>query len=394
MWNFPTRAQPPPRLLLGPGPSPVEPRIYEAMARPIVGIFDAYLSGLLDAIQERLRLAFGTTNAFTLAVPGTGSAGMETAVSNIVEPGMKLAVFANGFFCDRISEMGRRYGAGVVRLEKPWGDVFSAEEAAAFIHREKPHVVAYVHGETSSGACQPGRSICRAAREADAVVIADCVTTLGALPVAVDETGVDLAYSCSQKGLGAPPGLAPVTISPRAIERIRARGTVNPSWYLDARLLEQYFFTPRRYHVTVPVSLYYALDEALTIVAEEGLGNRFERHHRNHLAFVAGIEAMGLRMHVAPEHRLWPVNTPLVPAGIDDVKVRVRLLETHGIEILGGLGPLAGKVFRVGLMGAGSTRENVVTLLGALEECLGEQGFRPRSSAVEAAEESYTAAVA
>jgi alanine-glyoxylate transaminase/serine-glyoxylate transaminase/serine-pyruvate transaminase len=340
------------------------------MAQPITGIFDPYFSQVLEETERELRAAFGTANPYTLALAGTGSAGMEAAVSNLVERGTKMAVFANGYFCDRISEMGRRQGAEVVRLEKAWGEVFSDAEAGEFLHREKPRVVAFVHAETSTGARQDGAAICRAAHEVDAVVIGDCVTSLGAMPVRVDETGIDAAYSCSQKGLGAPPGLAPLTFSPRALERIAARRAPNPCWYLDAKLLGEYFFPPRRYHVTVPVSLFYALREALAIVAEEGLENRWERHRRNHLDFVAGVEAMGLSMHVAEPHRLWPVNPVRVPEGIEEARVRGRLLEDHGIEVLGGFGPLAGKVLRVGLMGAGSTRENVVTVLGALEEAL------------------------
>ncbi len=376
-----TYVDPPRRLLLGPGPSPVHPRVYDAMSRPITGLFDPYFSRVLEEHQDCLRRAFGTANRYTTAISGTGSAGMECCVSNLVEPGTKLAVFANGFFCDRIAEMGRRYGATVARLEKHWGEVFSDEEAQTFIEREKPDVVAFVNAETSTGAFQKGKAICGAARAAGAVVIADCVTSLGAMPVRLDETGIDAAYSCSQKGLGAPPGLSPVSFSERALERIAARKSPNPCWYLDAGLLGDYFFaSPRKYHVTVPVSLYYALREALAIVDEEGLENRWERHRRNHLAFVEGAEAMGLTMHVEPAHRLWPLNTVRVPAGIDDLKVRKRLLDGHGIEVLGGFGALAGKVFRVGLMGSGSTAENVRTILDTLSEALAAEGYRVPAS--------------
>ncbi|MGH9673529.1 MAG: pyridoxal-phosphate-dependent aminotransferase family protein, partial [Bryobacteraceae bacterium] len=232
---------PPRRLLLGPGPSPVPPRVYEAMSRAITGLFDPYFSRLLEEHQDALRRAFGTSNRFTTAVSGTGSAGMETCVSNLVEPGAKVAVFANGFFCDRITEMARRYGGQVARLEKPWGEIFNENEAASFIEREQPRVVAFVHAETSTGALQPPEAICAPARKAGALVLADCVTSLGAMPVRLDEVGIDAAYSCSQKGLGAPPGLSPVTFSDRALEHIRARRAPNPNWYLDARLLEEYF---------------------------------------------------------------------------------------------------------------------------------------------------------
>ena len=373
--------RPPRRLLLGPGPSMVDPRVYEALSRPIVGHMDPYFFGVLEEIRELLGPVFGTRNPFTLAISGTGSAGMETAVANFVEPGARFAVLANGYFCDRIAEMGRRHGAEVVRLEKPWGETFSDKEAAEFILRAKPQVAAFVHAETSTGALQSGEAICRAAHEAGALVIADCVTSLGGMPVEVDQTGIDIAYSCSQKGLSCPPGLSPITVSPRAMERLRARPSAIRSWYFDLKLLADYYDGAHRYHHTVPISMFYALREALVVIAEEGLENRWERHARNHLAFVAGVEAMGLRMHVAEGHRLWTLNTPRVPEGIDDVKVRKRLLDEHGIEIQGGFGPLAGKVFRVGLMGASSTEANVRLLLEALEETLRAEGYAARTVA-------------
>jgi len=222
--------EPPRRLLMGPGPSPVEPRVYEAMTKPVVGHLDPFFFQVMEEVRTGLAHVFGTKNEFNLAISGTGSAGMETAVSNFVEPGMKLAIFANGYFCDRQAEMGKRQGAAVVRLEKPWGETFSAEEAREFIRREKPNVVAYVQAETSTGAFQEGKAICEAAHEAGALVIADCVTSLGAMPVDVDATGIDIAYSCSQKGLSAPPGLAPVTVGPRAMDYLRSRKTPNRSW--------------------------------------------------------------------------------------------------------------------------------------------------------------------
>lgn len=384
---------PPKRLLMGPGPTTVEPRVYEAMGKPIVGHLDPYFFEVVEDIRELLGLVFGTSNSFNLAISGTGSAGMEAAVANFVEPGSKFAVFANGFFCDRITEMGRRYGADVVRLEKPWGETFEDAEAADFIGREGPSVVAFVHAETSTGALQQGKAICDAAHRAGAIVIADCVTSLGGMPVKIDEMGVDVAYSCSQKGLSCPPGLAPITVSPRAVERLRQRTTPQRTWYLDLKLLDEYFEGAHRYHHTAPISMFYALREGLAIIAEEGLENRWERHRRNHLAFVAGVEAMGLRMHVAEGRRLWVLNTPRVPDGVSDLNVRKRLLEKYGIEILGGFGPLAGKVFRVGIMGASSTRENVLLLLDALEEALRAEGYEPKAGGRGAAEQAYAALV-
>jgi alanine-glyoxylate transaminase / serine-glyoxylate transaminase / serine-pyruvate transaminase len=384
---------PPKRLLMGPGPTTVEPRVYEAMGKQIVGHLDPFFFEVVEDIRKLLGLVFGTSNTFNMAISGTGSAGMEAAVANFVEPGSKFAVFANGFFCDRITEMGRRYGANVVRFEKPWGETFDDAEAAGFIERERPGVVAFVHAETSTGALQPGKAICEAAHRVGAIVIADCVTSLGSMPVKIDEMGVDVAYSCSQKGLSCPPGLAPVTVSPRALERLRARTTPQRTWYLDLKLLDEYFEGAHRYHHTAPISMFYALREGLAIIAEEGLDNRWERHRRNHLAFVAGVEAMGMRMHVAEDRRLWVLNTPRVPDGVEDLKVRKRLMEKHGIEILGGFGPLAGKVFRVGIMGASSTRENVLLLLDALEDALRAEGYEPKADGRAAAEQVYAALV-
>jgi len=372
--------------LMGPGPSNVEPRVYEAMRTPIVGHLDPYFFEVIEDVRKLLCLVFGTRNRFTMAISGTGSAGMETAVANFVEPGSKFAVLANGYFCDRITEMARRYGAEIVRSERPWGEPFTDDEAVEFIHREKPRVVAYVHAETSTGAEQPGKAICAAAHEVGALAIADCVTSLGGMPVNVDETGIDIAYSCTQKGLSCPPGLAPITVSERAMEVLRASQSAPRTWYLDLKMLDEYYDTAHRYHHTAPITMFYALREALRVIAEEGLDTRWNRHRRNHLALVAGLEAMGIRMHVAEGHRLWVLNTPCVPEGIGDTAIRKRLIDGHGIEIFGGFGPLAGKIFRIGLMGASSTQVNVLLLLKALESALRAEGFRPAASGVAAAE--------
>jgi alanine-glyoxylate transaminase/serine-glyoxylate transaminase/serine-pyruvate transaminase len=359
------------------------------MSKPIVGHLDPFFFQVMEEIRELLSYAYGTANPFTLAISGTGSAGMEACVTNFVESGSKFAVFANGFFCDRLTEMGRRQGAEIVRFEKPWGEVFSDNEARDFIQRERPKVVAFVHAETSTGARQDGKAICDAAHDVGALVIADCVTSLGAMPVNIDETGIDIAYSCSQKGLGAPPGLSPITVSPRALEWLRQRGTMNHSWYLDLKLLDEYYGVSHRYHHTAPITMFYALREALAIVAEEGIENRWARHRRNHCAFVAGLEALGMTMHVAAPYRLWSLHTPRVPAGIEDTKIRKRLLDGRSIEILGGFGPLAGKVLRIGVMGAGSTMENVLTVLDALQEALSAEGHTAPSSGRAAAERYY-----
>ena len=374
---------------MGPGPSPVEPQVYEAISKPIVGHLDPYFFEVVADIHDLLRKVFGTANKFTMALSGTGSSGMEAAVANFVEPGAKLGVLANGYFSDRISEMARRQGGELVRFEKPWGETFDDEEAREFILREKPRVVAFVQAETSTGAYQEGKAICDAAHEAGALVIGDCVTSLGAVPVLVDDNGIDIAYSCTQKGLSCPPGLAPITVSPRAMEWLRQRESPIRSWYLDLKLLDEYFGSARRYHHTAPISMFYALREALIVIDEEGLENRWKRHETNHKAFVAGVEAMGMKMHVAEGRRLWSLNTPRVPAGVEDAKVRKHMMAGDGIEIFGGFGPLAGKVFRIGIMGAGSTSENVLRLLESLEKALRAEGCQPPASGKEAAEAFY-----
>lgn len=364
-----SKIAPPKRLLFGPGPTMVEPRVYEAMSQPVVGHLDPYYFEVMTETRRMLREVFGTANAMTLPISGTGSAGMETAVTNFVAPGSKFAVFANGFFCDRLTEMGKRQDAEVVRLEKPWGETFTAAEAAAFLHRERPQVVAFVHAETSTGALQDAKAIASAAREIDALTIMDTVTSLGAAAVNLDEVGVDIAYSCSQKGMSCPPGLAPFTASARAMERLAGRTAPMREWYLDLRLLAD-FYDGKKYHHTASASLLYALCEGLNLIMEEGLGNRFERHLRNHRALVAGLEARGVSMHVAEGHRIPNLNTARVPAGVDDTKVRKYLLDKHGIEIAGGFGQLAGKIFRIGLMGPLSNAESVELFLSAFQEAL------------------------
>jgi alanine-glyoxylate transaminase/serine-glyoxylate transaminase/serine-pyruvate transaminase len=363
----------------------VEPRVYQAMTKTVVSHLDPYFFEVVEDCRRLLRQCFGTQNEFTLAMSGTGSAGMQTAAANFVEPRAKFLVLANGFFADRMSEMGRRQGANLVRLEKPWGEGFDEAEAADAIRRERPAVVGFVQAETSTGVYQSSKTICAAAHEVGALVIADCVTSLGAMPVDLDGNGIDVAYSCTQKGLSCPPGLAPVTVSPRAMEWLKNRQTTPADWYLDLKLLADYYEGSHRYHHTAPISLFYALREGLMCIAEEGLENRLARHKQSHEAFVAGIEAMGLEMHVAEGRRIWNLNTVRVPAGVDDLKVRKRLLASDDIEILGGFGPLAGRIFRVGIMGPLAVEENVLLLLGSMERALAEEGFALKGSGVEAA---------
>jgi len=297
------------------------------MAKPMVGYLDPFFFQVNEEVRTGLQQVFGTKNEFTLAISGTGSAGMEAAVSNFVDPGAKLLVFSAGYFAERIAEMGRRHGADLIRCEKPWGEVFTEAEAREAIEREKPQIVAFVHAETSTGALQPPLAITKPAHDAGALVIADCVTSLGALPIRLDNSGIDMAFSCTQKGLSCPPGLSPFNIGPRAEERLKARKTANSVWYLDLKMLSEYYGAQRRYHHTAPVSNFYALREGLAAILDEGVERRFERHAQMHAEFVRRVEAMGLRMHVAePAHRLPNLNTVRVPEGVDDALVRRTLL--------------------------------------------------------------------
>jgi alanine-glyoxylate transaminase/serine-glyoxylate transaminase/serine-pyruvate transaminase len=360
---------PPRRFLFGPGPTQVEKRVYDAMANPVVGYLDPFFFQVNEEVRAGLRELFGTANRLTFALSGTGSAGMETAVSNFVDPGSKLLVFSAGYFTDRIAEMCRRHGGQTVFARKPWGETFSETEAAEAVERERPDVVAFVHAETSTGALQDPAAIARPAREASALVIADCVTSLGAVPIEADAAGIDVAYSCTQKGLSCPPGLSPFTASPRAWERMNARKLDNPVWYLDLKMLADYY-DGRKYHHTPPVSNLYALREGLAAIREEGATGRFERHARAHAEFVRRIEALGLEMHVKPGRRIPNLNTVRVPEGIDDAQVRRALLEQHGIEVGAGFGPLAGKIFRIGLMGPLANEEGLDLFFPAFESCL------------------------
>lgn len=367
--------KPPTRYLFGPGPTMVHPRVYEALAKPIVGHLDAYFIQVMSDVQQLIKIAYGTTEGATLVISGTGSAGMEAAVSNFLEPGAKFGVFANGYFSDRLTEMAKRQGADVVRFEKPWGEVYSDDEARDFVLREKPKVVGYVHAETSTGALQSGKAICDAAHEVGALVIGDCVTSLGALSVNFDQTGIDVAYSCTQKGLSCPPGLSPMAMSKRATDWLKARTSAVRSWYLDLKLIHDYSTVSHRYHHTAPISMFYALREALLVINDEGIEKRWERHLRCHKLFVKGIEEMGLRLHVPETNRIPTLNTVRVPDGVDEAKVRKHLLDDSNIEISGGFGPLAGKVFRIGIMGPLATEDHVQFFLKEFIKALRAEGY-------------------
>jgi alanine-glyoxylate transaminase/serine-glyoxylate transaminase/serine-pyruvate transaminase len=336
---------------------------------------------ILDKIGELLRTVFTTQNQVTNATPGTGTSGMEACVANLLEPGDPVLVCVQGYFGDRIRQMTERQEADVTVLEEKWGkptDPQRVEEAL----KERPYkVIALVHAETSTGVLQPMEDIAGLARAHDAMILLDTVTSLGGVEVKADEWGLDAAYSCSQKCIGAPPGLAPVTFSDRAIEAVKKRKHPIRSWYLDISLLDKYWGSDRVYHHTSSSTLNYGLLEALLLIEEEGLQNRYARHLENHQALVAGVEAMGLEMHVKPEHRLPTLNTVRIPEGVDDMKVRGYLLQKFNLEIGGGLGAIKGKVWRVGLMGYSSSAENVLFFLSSLSRALAVQGCKSDLSA-------------
>lgn len=384
---------PPRRILLGPGPSPVDDRVLRAMSAPLVGHLDPLFVKTMDEVQELLRYVFETNNRLTIPVSGTGSAGMEAAVVNLLEPDEEIAICINGYFGERMFEMALRAGAKPIRVECEWGGPVDLDKARKAWRESNARVLFAVHAETSTGVLQRIEPLREIVDERDGFLMIDAVTSIGAHPIGVDRNHVDACYAGTQKALSCPPGLAPVTFSDRAVAKIKSRKTKVGSWYLDTNLLTAYWGETsgggRAYHHTAPVSMNYALHEALRIVAEEGLENRAKRHERNHRALVAGVEAMGLKMQVAPEHRLWTLNAVAIPEGVDDARVRNRLLNEFDIEVGGGLGVFRGKVWRVGLMGAGSTENNVLLLLGALEKALRDEGFKVKDSGVSAAAAFY-----
>ncbi len=380
----------PARILLGPGPSPVDARVLRAMSRPVIGHLDPLFLDIMDEVQELLRYVFQTSNRLTIPISGTGSAGMEAALVNLLEPGDTAVIGIHGVFGERMADMAERLGARVVSVRAEWGRPLDLEAIEDALRRERPRLLALVHAETSTGVHQDLKNLGRLAHRYDALLVVDAVTSLGGMPVRVDEYGIDVCYSGTQKCLSCPPGLAPITFSERAVERLGTRRRKIQSWYLDMSLIEKYWGAERSYHHTAPISMIYALREALRLVREEGLEARWRRHELNHRAFVAGIEAMGLEMFVAREHRLWSLNTVCIPEGVDDQRLRKRLLTHYNIEIGGGLGPLKGRIWRVGLMGAGSTRENVMLILEALRESLHAEGIHCPSGR-EAAERVYQA---
>jgi alanine-glyoxylate transaminase/serine-glyoxylate transaminase/serine-pyruvate transaminase len=364
----------PRRVLLGPGPSDVNPRVLRALSTPLVGHLDPEFIALMEGLKELLRATFATRNRLTLPLSATGSAGMEAVLVNLLEPGDAVIVGVNGVFGGRMAEVARRAGAEVTPVEVPWGSVIEPDAVRrALAATRAPRLVALVHAETSTGALQPLAEIGRLAHEHGALFAVDAVTSLGGCELRVDDWGIDACYSATQKCLSCPPGLAPVTFGEAAVERIRERRTTVQSWYLDLRLIEQYWGEARVYHHTAPISMNYALYEALRIVHEEGLERRWLRHTRNHLALVAGLGRLGLSLAVPEDRRLPPLTSVLVPEGVDEASVRRFLLERHSIEVGAGLGPWKGKVLRIGLMGESSCAANVLLLLAALGEAVGRR---------------------
>ena len=362
------------RFLLGPGPSEVHPRVLAAMGMPLLGHLDPEFVALMDETQNLLRYVFQTENRLTMAVSGTGSAGMEAVVVNLIEPGDKMLVCINGVFGARMADVAERAGAKVTTIERPYGEVFDPDEVKAALLKVSPKLIGIVHAETSTGAWQPVEEIARIAHEAGAMIAIDTVTSLGGVPVEIDAWEIDAVYSGTQKCLSCPPGLAPVSFSARAAEVIQNRKTKVQSWYLDMAMIQRYWGSDRFYHHTAPISMNYALREALALVVEEGLEARFVRHQLNADALKAGLAAMGIGIVTVEGHQLPELSCIRIPEGIDDLTVRKRLLNDWGIEIGGGLGSLKGKAWRIGLMGYGSRRSNVTTVLAALETCLRDLG--------------------
>ena len=387
MANY-TPLNPSQRILMGPGPSDVHPRVYRALAAPVVGHLDPEFLQVMEDNKRLLQMVFQTANRLTLPISGTGSAGMEACLVNIVEPGDPVLVCINGVFGMRMKDVAERCGAEVTVVEAVWGEAIAVEQIEAALEKKAYKVVGIVNAETSTGVLQPLTDIAKIARDSGALLLVDAVTSLGGIDLNVDGLGIDLCYSGTQKCLSCPPGLAPITFSERALDCLRQRTHKVQSWYLDLSMIEKYWGEERVYHHTAPISMNYALREALVLIAEEGLEQRWQRHWRNHQALVRGVEAMGLEMAVAPALRLPSLNAIKVPEGIDEALIRQQLLLEYSLEIGAGLGALKGKVWRVGLMGHASNMRNILLFLTALEISLGQQGLKiQRGMAAQAAME-------
>ena len=369
---------PPCRILLGPGPSNVHPRVQRAMMAPLVGHLDPYIFTVMDDTIRLLRFLFQTKNELTLPISGSGTAGMEAGFCNFLEPGNIAVIGVNGFFGERMVQSALRCGAEVIRVDAEWGRIVEPEAIeAALKTQKKVKLLAMVHAETSTGILQPLTEASRMAKQYGALFLVDAVTSLGGHEVSIDDWGIDICFSGSQKCISCPPGLSPFTVNQTALDTIKSRTCKVPSFYLDLSLLSTYWSSSstKAYHHTGPINLFYAFHEALALIAEEGLEARFERHLRHGSALQAGLEAMGLTLHAQQGYRLSSLTSVRIPSGVDDLRVRQRLLSEFGIEIGGGLGKLKGQIWRIGLMGHSSTEGNVLLVLFALEKLLAEEGY-------------------
>lgn len=386
---------PPVRTLMGPGPSDVSPRVLSAMARPTIGHLDPEFIRMMDETKGMLKNLFKTNNELTMPVSAPGSAGMEACFVNLVEPGDKVIVCQNGVFGGRMKENVQRFGGEVILVEDSWGTAVDVEKVkAAFAANKGVKALAFVHAETSTGVRSDAKALCALAQENGALSIVDAVTSLGGIEVDMDGWGIDAIYSGTQKCLSCPPGISPVSFSDKAVEAVKSRKTPVPSWFLDKNLVMGYWGGggKRAYHHTAPVNSLYALHEALVVLEEEGLENAWARHAKNHQALKAGLEAMGLSFLVAEEDRLPQLNSVCIPEGVDDAQVRSALLTKYNLEIGAGLGALAGKVWRIGLMGSSANQTNVLLCLAALENTLSSMGADINLGvAAKAADEVYSA---
>lgn len=387
---------PPTRLMMTPGPSSVDPRVYRALATPLVGHLDPWFTEMMGDVQVLLRRAFQTENRTTFPISASGSGGIEASVFNPLEAGDEAIVCVNGTFSGRMAEIAERTGAKILRVEAPHGRPVDPEDVRRAGAGRKIKLVGLAHGETSTAVLTKLDGFRKVADELGALLVVDAVATLAGVPLDIDRQRVDICFSGSQKAISAPPGMSPITVGPRAEEVLRGRKTKVQSWYFDLTTTMNYWGKERTYHHTPPISLIYGLREALRIVLEEGLEARWERHHQNQQALIAGLEAMGLEMFVPnPADRLPTVTGVKVPAGVDDLRVRNQLLDEFSLEIAGGFGPLKGKLWRIGLMGFVSQRSNVLLVLSALEKVLLEQGFKlPAGAGVATAIRSYARAEA
>ncbi len=386
--------EPPSRLLLGPGPSEVPPRVLAAQAKPTIGHLDPAFTALMDEVRAGLSRAFRAPDHACLPLSGPGTAGMEAAMLNLLEPGETAVVAVNGVFGQRMAEMAERAGAEVVRVEHAWGEPVDPARVEAALWARGAKLLAFVHAETSTGVMSHPGPLCALAREHGALSVVDCVTSLGGISVSAAEWDADVLYSGTQKCLSAPPGLAPFAVGPRAREAIAARKTRPRTWLYDIGLLMSYWDGEggRTYHHTAPVNAVYGLHEALVALFEEGLEARFARHRRAHAALVAGLEALELGLPIAPENRLPQLNLVAVPEGVDEAAARARMLERFGVEIGGGLGPFKGQAWRIGLLGASATPRHVLTGLAALGDALAAQQPHSRvQDALDAAEAAFAA---